>query len=64
MLVLTRKAGEKIIFPGLNVTLLVVSVTGGKVRLGIEAPPSIKILREELEQPSSRGPQPRPVSCS
>ena len=47
MLVLTRKPGEKIIIDG-NITLSVVEVTGKGVRLGIDAPKAVRILREEL----------------
>jgi carbon storage regulator len=47
MLVLTRKPGEKIILDG-NITLTVVEVTGKGLRLGIDAPKSVRVLREEL----------------
>ena len=51
MLVLSRKVGERIVIGGANeITLTVVSVHGGRVRLGIEADPSIPIQRAELEQ--------------
>ena len=48
MLVLTRRPHEKIVLPGLHVTLEVVAVKGGVVRIGIEAPPDVRVLREEL----------------
>ncbi|HEY7310200.1 MAG TPA: carbon storage regulator [Gemmataceae bacterium] len=52
MLVLTRRPHEKIVLPGLHVTLQVVAVKGGVVRIGIEAPPDVRVLREELvDQP-------------
>jgi carbon storage regulator len=47
MLVLSRKLGEKI-FLGDNIVLTVVDIDRGKIRLGIEAPKHIAILREEL----------------
>jgi carbon storage regulator len=47
MLVLSRKQGEKIIL-GNGVTVTVVSIKGNAVRLGIEAPEDVRILREEL----------------
>jgi carbon storage regulator len=47
MLVLTRKAGEKIRI-GDNVTITVCELEGNKVRLAIEAPRHIRILRTEL----------------
>ncbi len=47
MLVLSRKVGERI-FVGDQVTITVVRITGGGVRLGIEAPPNLIVVREEL----------------
>ncbi len=40
MLVLTRHTREKIVVPGLNVTIQVVAAQAGKVRLGIEVRPT------------------------
>src|SRR4051795_6643242 len=48
MLVLTRRPRESIIFPGVNITVQVVAVKSGAVRLGIEAPPEVTVLREEV----------------
>jgi carbon storage regulator CsrA len=48
MLVLSRRPNEKILFPGFNTAIQVVSIKGGAVRLGIEAPPEVVVLREEL----------------
>lgn len=47
MLVLARKENERIIIDG-NIVLTVVRVSGGAVRLGIEAPREVAIKREEL----------------
>jgi len=47
MLVLSRKANEKIVIDG-GIVLTVVKIEGGQVRLGIEAPSDVKILREEI----------------
>ncbi len=47
MLVLSRKTGEKIRI-GDNVFLTVVRIGPDKVRLGIEAPRGVTIVREEL----------------
>jgi carbon storage regulator len=47
MLVLSRKAGEKICI-GNGITLTVLSWKGNRVRLGIDAPPHVRIVREEL----------------
>ncbi len=47
MLVLTRKIGESIRI-GDEVTVQVLEVRGGQVRLGLAAPASVRIFREEL----------------
>jgi carbon storage regulator CsrA len=48
MLVLSRRVGERIFFPGICAYVKVLSVKGGTVRLSIEAPAEVLILREEL----------------
>ena len=47
MLVLSRKQGEQIKI-GQGITLTVLGVRGGVVKLGIDAPPHLRILRGEL----------------
>ena len=47
MLVLSRKQDEKIMI-GDNITLMVISIQGDKVRLGIDAPKEVSIHREEV----------------
>jgi len=47
MLVLTRKNGQRLMI-GENVVVTVLSVRNGQVRLGIEAPRSVSVQREEL----------------
>lgn len=47
MLVLSRKPGEKILV-GDNVTITIVRIGPNTVRLGIEAPRDMNIVREEL----------------
>jgi carbon storage regulator len=47
MLVLTRKIGEMIRI-GDEVTVQVLAVRGGQVRLGLDAPPDVRIFREEV----------------
>lgn len=49
MLVLTRRPGEKI-YVGNNITVTVVEIKGNRVRVGIEAPDSVPILRAELNE--------------
>jgi carbon storage regulator len=50
MLVLSRECGEKIVFPGLGVTLTVLEICGEKARLGISAPADLAIHRLEVWQ--------------
>ncbi len=47
MLVLTRRVGEVIVIDG-GIRLAVVSVQGDKVRIGIEAPPEVRVDRQEV----------------
>lgn len=47
MLVLTRKLGENIRI-GDDVKITVLEVRSGQVKLGIEAPPQVKVHREEI----------------
>ena len=51
MLVLSRKESEKIIL-GDEIVLTIVRVSGDRVRLGIQAPKDMLILRHELENQS------------
>ena len=48
MLVLSRKVGEKI-WIGDSISVTVVRISGGGVRIGIEAPDDFAIVREELK---------------
>lgn len=48
MLVLSRKVGERI-WIGEDISITVVRITGGGVRLGIEAPNEMPVVREELK---------------
>lgn len=52
MLVLSRKPGEKL-FIGPNVSITIVRIGPNTVRIGIEAPADMKILREELMEDMS-----------
>lgn len=47
MLVLTRKVGEGVVI-GDNIKVMIVEIKGGGIRLGIEAPPDVKIHRQEV----------------
>ncbi len=48
MLVLSRRPNEKVVFPNLGISVQVIRVAGQAVRLGIDAPPEIRVLREEV----------------
>jgi len=50
MLVLTRKLLEKVRI-GDNIVVTIVRIEGGQVRVGIDAPKSIPVVREELYRP-------------
>jgi carbon storage regulator len=47
MLVLTRKPGESILI-GDNIKVTVVSLGPGRVKIGIDAPPAVRVDREEV----------------
>ncbi len=47
MLILGRTENQKIMI-GDNITIAVVSISGDRVRIGIDAPQDVMILREEL----------------
>lgn len=49
MLVLTRKSGERVLI-GDDVTITVLEVGRGQVKIGISAPPGMPIHREEIYQ--------------
>lgn len=49
MLVLSRKVGERILI-GNDIIITVVRIGPGTVRIGIDAPVSLNIVREELKQ--------------
>jgi len=49
MLILTRRVDERI-FIGDNITLRVLDIEGNRVRLGLDAPKDITILREEVHE--------------
>lgn len=56
MLVLSRKANETIVIDG-DIRVTVISIRGNQVRLGIEAPPHVGILRQELQDPGTDAPR-------
>jgi carbon storage regulator len=61
MLVLSRKETERIKL-GNSIVLTVIRVSGERVRLGIEAPPDVLVLREELQTQRHVDPVPLPAA--
>ncbi len=49
MLVLTRKIGEEIIIDG-RIRITIAEINGGKVRIGITAPPDVRVDRAEVHE--------------
>ena len=47
MLVLSRKVGEEIVIAG-TIRVTVVAVVGDRVRLGVQAPPEVRVDRQEV----------------
>jgi carbon storage regulator len=60
MLVLSRKPGERILI-GDNVAITVVRIGPNSVRLGIDAPRDMNIVREELCQAPGATPTPQGI---
>ncbi|MBN2292991.1 MAG: carbon storage regulator [Pirellulales bacterium] len=56
MLVLSRKVGEKILI-GDEIVVTVVRLSSGVVRIGVEAPEDLTIVREEIQHTNSDKPQ-------
>jgi carbon storage regulator len=47
MLILSRKINEKIMI-GEDISVSIIEVRGDQVRLGVEAPKTVKVFREEV----------------
>lgn len=56
MLVLSRKAGERIVIDpdGLNIEVVCLGKDGGEYRFGILAPKDVLVIREELLYPPAK----------
>jgi carbon storage regulator CsrA len=62
MLVLSRKLGERIVVPHLELAVTVLAIEGKAVRLGIAAPEDVAVFREEVLQEvcqETHGPRPK-----
>ena len=66
MLVLTRRVGEDVVLPGVPVRITLLSVAGGRIRLGVEAPRAVQVLRGEVagDGEGGRGPAPEAQDVS
>ena len=53
MLVLSRKVVDRIHI-GSDIAVTIVKVSGGTVRIGVEAPPHMAIVRDELKESIER----------
>jgi carbon storage regulator len=49
MLVLTRRLNEEIIIDG-NIRIVITAISGEKVRIGVSAPPSVRVDRAEIHE--------------
>ena len=56
MLILSRKQGEAIVVDG-GIRIVVLATDNGSVRLGIEAPDHVGIVREEIVGRDDPGPE-------
>lgn len=54
MLILSRKCNEQIVI-GDNIVITVVAIRGANVRLGIDAPSSVSVHREEVQRAIREG---------
>lgn len=62
MLVLSRRSNERVVLPAVNVAVEVVQIKGNSVRLGIEAPPEVTVLRGELAARTAEAPPVSPAA--
>ncbi len=47
MLVLTRRIGERIVIDG-DIEIMIIKCSGGRVKLGIDAPDEVDVVRAQL----------------
>ena len=56
MLVLSRKKNERIMI-GDDIILMIVEIRGDKIKIGIEAPASVAVDREEVRESKLKDPK-------
>lgn len=61
MLVLSRRLNEKLLLPEVGASIQVVALHPASVRLGIEAPSHVSVVREEIYRPELSGATQAPV---
>ena len=49
MLILSRKTNQKILI-GDNIEITIIDIRGDQVKIGVDAPSSVKVFREEIYQ--------------
>lgn len=49
MLILSRKTNQKILI-GDDIELTIIEIRGDQVKVGVNAPPTVKVFREEIYQ--------------
>ncbi|OAI54416.1 hypothetical protein AYO47_02910 [Planctomyces sp. SCGC AG-212-M04] len=54
MLVLSRKENQRIVFPNLDIAVEILRVSGNAVRVGIEAPREVQVVRPEVHNNSTQ----------
>jgi carbon storage regulator CsrA len=59
MLVLSRKLHQELAFPQLGITVRVVDIRRGQVRLAIQAPTDVAVVRTEILQRKADSPDGR-----
>jgi carbon storage regulator len=62
MLVLSRKLNEKIVIDG-GIVVTIVKIDRNQVRIGIEAPPDVRVFREEISGLARRSAAEVPVGA-
>ncbi len=60
MLVLSRNKNQKVCFPELGISVEILDIKGSKVRVGVDAPMEVRILRDELQKNEPGEPKPKP----
>jgi carbon storage regulator len=63
MLVLSRRVGESVVIEG-GIVVTVTAVQGDRVRLGISAPPTVRVDRAEIHERRSEFSPPTPLPTS